>query len=86
MLGLLSQKDLAEQLRQYFDRTVYSCQTYHTTWSSVDKKKIMSAFIGKAQEEYKEESQKNSLLVLTLSKKNLLSHLYWGTQWTIKIS
>ena len=58
MLGLLSQKDLAEQLRQYFDRTVYSCQTYHTTWSSVDKKKIMSAFIGKAQEEYKEESQK----------------------------
>ena len=22
----------------------------------------------------------------TLSKKNLLSHLYWGTQWTMEIS
>ena len=22
---------------------------------------------------------------LTLSKKNLLSHLYWGTQWTMEI-
>ena len=36
---------------------MYSCQTYHTTWSSVDKKKIMSAFIGKAQEEYGKELQ-----------------------------
>ena len=25
-------------------------------------------------------------LYLTLSKKNLLSHLYWGTQWTMEIS
>ena len=24
--------------------------------------------------------------VFTLSKKNLLSHLYWGTQWTMEIS
>ena len=24
--------------------------------------------------------------VHTLSKKNLLSHLYWGTQWTMEIS
>ena len=23
---------------------------------------------------------------LALSKKNLLSHLYWGTQWTMEIS
>ena len=23
---------------------------------------------------------------VTLSKKNLLSHLYWGTQWTMEIS
>ena len=35
-----------------------SCCRENGPMSSVDKKKIMSTFIGKAQEEYKEESQK----------------------------